>query len=151
MKYEITRKQILEAAESMLGLPFVHQGRSDRTGVDCVGLLVCIARKLGYPEIVDIEGYRRVPKAETIRETLAVNLEEIPVEDCKPGDIFLMRTGGIKARHAAIYHSDETDAVKGKQPMLLHAVQIGGVKLEPKSLFPNSWYVAGFRMKGLID
>lgn len=151
MEYKVTRQQVLEAAESMLGLPFVHQGRSDRTGVDCVGLLVCIARKLGYPEIVDIEGYRRIPKAETIRETLGVNLDEIPVEECGPGDIFLMRTGGIKARHAAILHSDVTDAVSGKQPMLLHAVQIGGVKLEPKSLFPDSWYVAGFRMKGLID
>jgi len=151
MDFKVTRKEILESAESLIGLPFVHQGRSVVTGVDCVGLLVCIARMIGYPKIIDIEGYRRIPSAETIRETLAQNCDEIPIEECLPGDIFLMRTGGIKARHAAIFHSNEMDSITGKQPMLLHAVQIGGVKLEPKSMFPDSWFVAGFRMRGLVD
>lgn len=151
MEYTVTRQEIIEASESLLGLPFVHQGRSVVTGVDCVGLLVCIARLIGYPHIVDVEGYRRIPSAETIRETLGMNCDEIPVEECRPGDIFLMRTGGIKARHAAVFHSDETDTAKGIRPMLLHAVKEGGVKLEPKSMYPDSWFIAGFRMRGLVD
>lgn len=149
--FEVTRSEIIESAERLIGLPFVHQGRSVVTGVDCVGLLVCIARMIGYPKIIDVEGYRRLPSAETIREVLGQNCDEIPVEDCRPGDIFLMRTGGIKARHAAVFHSDQNDAVNGKEPMLIHAVQRGGVKLEPKASYPESWFVAGFRMKGLID
>ena len=150
MIYEVTRQQILESAEKLIGLPFVHQGRSAETGVDCVGLLVVMARMVGYPDIKDIEGYRRIPSSTVIKDTLSENLDEISVSDAKPGDVFLMRQGGLLARHASIYYSDALDIEKGIEPMILHAVK-EGVRIEPVSAYPKSWYVSAFKMRGIAD
>ena len=148
--YELKREQILKAAEKLIGCPFVHQGRSAETGVDCVGLLVVVAQMVGYPDIKDIEGYRRIPSSTVIKDTLADNLDEIAVEDARPGDVFLMRQGGLLARHASIYYSDFLDVDRGDEPYIIHAVK-EGVRIEPISAYPKSWYVSAFRMRGLID
>lgn len=148
--YSVTRKQILDAASTMIGLPFVHQGRSAATGVDCVGLLAVMLEMVGYPGIYDVEGYRRTPSAKVIRETLELNFDSIPVGEVGPGDIYLMRVNGIKPRHASICYSVDCDPIKGKEPMVLHATR-ERVRLEPKRNFPEGWFVAGFRLKGLVD
>ena len=152
MPFVTTRQQIVEAAKSMLGVPFLHQGRDEKLGVDCVGLLVVIGRKIGYPEIVDITDYRRMPKAEVIRATICQNCDEIPVEEAGIGDFFLMAMTGRKLRHAAVKISDETDIPKGIQPMLIHAGGLcqGKVKMEPISMYKHK-IGAAFRVRGLID
>ena len=57
----IARADFIAAARAWLGVPFRHQGRS-RSGVDCAGLVICLARELGLvaPDF-DINGYRRAP------------------------------------------------------------------------------------------
>lgn len=35
------------AARSYVGVPFYHAGR-DRNGIDCIGLIACVAKDLGY-------------------------------------------------------------------------------------------------------
>lgn len=144
-KYEVTRNEIVKAAETMLGLPFLHQGRNPDVGVDCVGLLVVMGRIIGYPDLVDAEAYRRTPSAFVIRDVLQRNCDEIPLEEVGVGDIYLMRTGGIKPRHTAIVHSDAED---GRQ--LIHAAR-SGVTIERKNNYPDAWFVAGFRVRGLTD
>lgn len=42
----VTPQQVIEAARTWVGVPFMHQGRS-RFGVDCVGLVICVSRSLG--------------------------------------------------------------------------------------------------------
>ena len=140
--YQVTRKQIVDAAKSLLGVPFLHQGRDERTGVDCVGLLVVIGRKINYPEIVDVTNYRRMPKAETIRAVIGQNCDEIPVEEAGAGDFFLMRMGGRKMRHAAVKISDKD---------LIHAGGVcqGKVKIEPISIHASK-IGAAFRVRGLV-
>ncbi len=150
MTYQITRKEVLEVSRRLIGLPFVHQGRSAETGVDCVGLLVVMGEMINYPEIIDVTGYRRIPSSTVIKETLCKNLDEIPLDEARPADIFLMRQGGLLARHAAIYYSDKTDIPNGDEPMILHANK-KGVTIDPRSSFPESWYVSAFRLRGLID
>lgn len=148
--FKVTRQEILDASRTLIGVPFVHQGRSAETGVDCVGLLVVMGRTLGYPDIVDVEGYRRIPSSTVIREVLSANMDEIPLADAGVGDVFLMRNGGLLPRHAAIYFSAESDAKKGTEPMILHAVS-PRVRLDPVSAFPPSYFVSAFRLRGLID
>lgn len=138
-----TRDDICNTARQFVGCRFRHQGRNEN-GVDCVGLLVVVARAVGYEHITDVEAYRRTPSANTIRETLAANCDEIPLEDVRRGDILLMRMGGRKPRHAGILLSD------GDDPLFIHAVT-PAVRIQPISDFPASWFVAGFRMRGLID
>lgn len=145
---EITRQKIIETAEKYIGYSFRHQARGQANSVDCVGLLVCVARDLNYPNIVDATDYRRVPSASVIRQTLLMNCDEITLSEMKIGDIFLMRLGGLKPRHAAIFANDKTDIEKGISPSIIHA-SASGVRIEPLSNFPQSWFVSGFRMRGV--
>jgi cell wall-associated NlpC family hydrolase len=139
-----TRRQIVEAAEKFLGLRFVHQGRSAETGIDCVGLLVLIGREIGYPEIHDVEGYRRIPRPEVIRDVLARNCDEIAISDAREGDFYFMRYGGRIPRHAAVIHSMHPEQ------KLIHASN-DGVRIEPMSNFPSNWIVGAYRVRELMD
>lgn len=138
--FKITRQQIVDTALTMEGVPFLHQGRT-MNGVDCVGMLVVLGEKVGYPEIIDVTDYRRVPKSEEIKAVLGANCNEIPLEDVGIGDIYFMRHHARKPRHASIKVSDT---------QMIHA---NGkvVRLDYLSDFPESWFIAGFRLRGLVD
>lgn len=147
-KFSITRQKIKEIALSMRGVPFLHQGRDPRTGLDCVGLLVALGQKIGYPEIFDVEGYRRTPSANVIKSVLGQNCDEIPIEQAGVGDIFLMRMHGRKPRHTSILIEDAEDLTRNIQPAIIHA-NYDGVRVDLVANFPAAWYVAGFRVRGL--
>lgn len=152
-KYEVTRRRIVNAALSLRGTRFRHQGRSAETGVDCVGFLYVVLKKLRYPAIVDVEGYRKTPPASIIRETLLQNFDEIPLADVGLGDIFLMRIGGRKPKHASILVSNVTDLEKGMEPQIIHAYGMGdkgSVVVEPLRQWRNKC-VTAFRLRGLKD
>jgi hypothetical protein len=145
----MTRQQIADAARSMVGIRFLHQGRT-RQGVDCVGLLAVILNDLSYP-VVDVEGYRSSPPASVIYQTLCANFDEIPMSEVGLGDIFLMRIGGRKPKHASILVSTETDYPRGIVPEIVHAYAIGSrgkvVKEPLVQWLPQC--VLGFRLRGL--
>ena len=149
-KYTVTRKQIVDAALSMRGWKFQHQGRGENNATDCVGLLVIIGQIIEYPFLTDAEAYRRTPSADTIRTVLQANCDEIPAAEVGRGSFFLMKMGGAKPRHASVCISTETDLEKGLQPSIIHALP-QGVVIEPISNYPKSWYVAGFRVRGLAE
>lgn len=65
----IERAQIVAAARECLGTPFRHQGRVPGVGLDCVGLLVWIARRLEIPH-TDRKAYTRMPDGESLMECL---------------------------------------------------------------------------------
>lgn len=144
-KFKVKRNEIIEAAETMLGLPFLHQGRNPDIGVDCVGLLVVMGSKIGYPDLVDAEAYKRTPSSAVIKSVLAQNCDEIPLGEAGVGDIYLMRMGGIKPRHTAIVYDD----IDGER-FIIHASK-RGVKVERKDNYPAPWYVAAYRVRGLED
>ena len=52
--------RVVEVARSYLGTKFHHQGRRKFIGVDCIGLIACVARELGF-EFVDQTNYARLP------------------------------------------------------------------------------------------
>lgn len=145
-EFTVTRQRIIEVARSYIGLPFVHQGRSKETGVDCVGLLVCMGTELEYPNLIDAEAYRRTPSANVIRAILGANCDEIPTHEAQEGDMYLMRLGGIKPRHASVLCHDP----KYGEPCIIHATK-DGVRIEPKRRFPDHWFVSAFKARGVID
>jgi cell wall-associated NlpC family hydrolase len=85
----MTRDQIISAARAYLGVRYHHQGRN-RAGLDCAGLLVCVARDLGISTAGDWEGYSRTPDGASLKATLDASAV-IPVADYQPGDVLLMR------------------------------------------------------------
>jgi len=145
-----TRQQVADKARSMLGVRFLHQGRS-RLGVDCVGLLYVILSELGYDGICDVEGYRSSPPSRVIYDTMCLNFDEIPISEVGVGDIYLMRTGGRKPRHASILISDVYDYPNGIEPEVVHAYATAQRGVVVKETL-NQWRpqcVTGFRLRGL--
>jgi hypothetical protein len=82
----ITTDDVVAAARSYIGTPWVHRGR-DREGMDCAGLLIAVARDLGlnYPGKLF---YERLPDVAFARALLEEFTE--PEQEVKPGCIVLL-------------------------------------------------------------
>lgn len=97
-------KQIIAAARSYLGVPFAHQGRC-RAGMDCLGLLVCVARDCqllhdGKPLWQHDEGgYGHYPDTIHLRAQLEAVL--CPAAQPQAGGVLLLTHDG-RAQHLAI-------------------------------------------------
>lgn len=52
------REQIVASARSIIGTPYVHQGRVKGVGVDCVGTILIVAKELNLTQF-EISGYGR--------------------------------------------------------------------------------------------
>ena len=77
---------LVEAARTYIGTPFHHQGRAKGYGVDCVGLVVCVARDAGYT-VRDITAYGRDPDGASLVGAVAEQLER--VDHPEPGDVLM--------------------------------------------------------------
>jgi cell wall-associated NlpC family hydrolase len=85
------RGEVVLKAREYLGTPFHHQGRVKGVGVDCAGLLVCVARELGLNPIDDTT-YDHDPHPDTLRAYLDAQpfLGRVTIFDRDIGDILLM-------------------------------------------------------------
>lgn len=79
---------VVAAARGWLGVPFGHQGRS-RRGVDCAGLVICVAAELGLP-VADYRAYGRLPRGDTLLRVMRDQCTEY-AGDPVPGTVALMR------------------------------------------------------------
>ena len=83
----LTADSFIAAARTYIGVPWQHQGRS-RHGIDCVGLLVCVAHDLGIPVDDGGPNYEREPRAHDLARLLRRHCESMP--DMRRGYIVLM-------------------------------------------------------------
>ena len=93
------REQIVTIARTWVNTPWKHQGRS-RYGLDCVGLLIVVARELGMA-VDDHTQYTHEPDTAVLLEHLRKYTTEIPVADAGPGDLVLMAIHG-RRQHVGI-------------------------------------------------
>ena len=84
----LTADSFIAVARGYVGVPWRHQGRS-RFGIDCVGLLVCVARDLGI-QIEDMRAYEREPRAHDLACMLRRHCVSVPVAGMRRGDIVLL-------------------------------------------------------------
>lgn len=115
----ITRAEIVAAARSALGTPYLHQGRVPGAagGMDCVGLPVWVACHLGIkPAGFDITGYQRNPDGHSLMRNIRREMAaELPLAEAQPGDVIVVsfdqyphhvgllgdyRAGGLSVIHA---------------------------------------------------
>lgn len=82
------QNEIVTAARVYLGVPFHHQGRV-RAGLDCAGLLVVVARDLGF-EPLDLTNYDHDPDPDTLRSYLDMQLDRVSPFERQIGDVLLM-------------------------------------------------------------
>lgn len=80
----MTADEVVAAARGWLDVPYVKRGR-ERTGVDCLGLGVMVARELGVPHEDQVD-YQLSPRADLlILRTLGRFLVRQPAAPIRPG------------------------------------------------------------------
>lgn len=116
----MTADQIVSEARSWIGVPFVHQGRS-RQGVDCAGLVICVARSLGMvPADFDVNGYTKQPDG-TMRSACE---KYMVVSPPTAGGVFMMRYEG-EPQHMGFYANYRYGGLS-----VIHAVMSNGKVVE---------------------
>jgi len=92
MKTTVTREQIVAEAREWVGTPYRHQARIKGLGVDCVGLLIGVARKLGLvAPAFDVQGYTRRPDGWTLIEECERHMTRVDREAMGEGDGVIVR------------------------------------------------------------
>ena len=138
-----TRIQVVEAARRHLGVPWRHQGRSE-LGIDCVGLLVVVARELGLSEY-DLQGYDRRPNPGSFLQHFeAWGALRIRIADALPGDT-LVFNDGLYPCHAG------WATLSCDQPGVIHAYAPRRRVVEER-LAPDlkRRQIAAFRLPGIV-
>lgn len=83
-----SREEIVSEARSWLGVKWRHQGRK-RSGVDCCGLVIVVARDLGLT-CYDTNRYsRRTTGDEFVHHFVDAGMTKIPMARAQPGDVIL--------------------------------------------------------------
>ncbi len=88
-----TGAQIAASALTWLGTPFHHQGRVRNVGVDCIGVVIGVARDLGLSDY-DVTGYWHLPWGLTLLQELRRHLVAVPIADVRMGDVLLFAFNG---------------------------------------------------------
>lgn len=82
------RELVVSKAREWLGTPWHHQGRVKKVGIDCVGLIVGVARELGVV-VSDECNYEREPRFGRLEEELNKYFLSDEREMLQEGDIAL--------------------------------------------------------------
>lgn len=92
------RQEIVDAARKYIGVKWKHQGRNPASGLDCLGLIVQVAKDIGL-EPYDPVDYSKRPDGQRLIAELNAQLKQ--TVDYQAGDILLMRMGA-NPQHLAI-------------------------------------------------
>src|SRR5574343_658591 len=118
----MTRDDVVREARKVIGAIWVHQGRDPATGLDCLGVIVWVAKRLGlhFPDRTD---YGREPIGMLLVEEVRERLVEIPVGTEQSGDVLILRTPGKQLpTHVAIVAKGENEL------MLIHSIQLSAAQ-----------------------
>ena len=146
MSESVNRARIVEEARRLIGVRFRHQGFDPRTGIDCRGLLLCIARAIGQELTRPYRtNYPRKPDPAEFRSALEAELLEISEEEAGEGDVLLLHAPREEgATHVGVV------AEGPYERMLIHATEAkAGVVEEPLRRWRGRIRGA-FRYRGLV-
>lgn len=147
------REEIVSEARRFLGAPFRHQGRSIG-GLDCVGLVLCVAEGLGIRDTAGNrisrymhEGYAAQPLSNMVQDRCNEHLVRKSIKDMREGDVLTL----------AIPSSPCHVAIVGLNPLggltLIHAYAGGAKKCQehPIDLKWNNRIVNCYSFPGVED
>ena len=98
-----TRAQVAAQARGWIGTKFAHQHRARGVGVDCVGLVIGVARELGLvPEGFDVTGYATTPDGVALPTQCAAVMQPIQRAEMGEGDVVLVAWNGGPPQHLGI-------------------------------------------------
>jgi hypothetical protein len=88
------RHDIVLAARSFLNVRWRHRGR-DRTGMDCIGLLLATGREVGLDlQDTDLQ-YRRLPDFALFKDMIRSQSRLGSVNDIRHGSILMLNQGAV--------------------------------------------------------
>ncbi|MFP3554246.1 NlpC/P60 family protein [Paraburkholderia sp. SIMBA_049] len=89
----VTRCEFVAEARAWIGTPYRHQGRLKGIGVDCIGLVIGVAREVGLFDL-DVGAYDKRPDG-----TLQMRVEQYTtpkgLDEAQPGDLLLFHWDGM--------------------------------------------------------
>jgi hypothetical protein len=100
-----TALEIVAFAREAIGTPYGHQQRVAGMALDCAGVPVHVAKRLGM-SFDDITNYGRLPVPAEMRRVLDANLTRVPKEQMQIGDVAWL-TFRVEPQHFGIlgnYH-----------------------------------------------
>jgi cell wall-associated NlpC family hydrolase len=98
----MTPAAIVAQARDYVGVPWRHQGRS-RAGVDCVGLVLAVARDFGLP-VPAVDDYGWVPDGARMLALCEAHLQPVAPHAKQLGDILLINAPRLHLpRHVALF------------------------------------------------
>jgi len=141
----VSKESIVTEARSWLGTPFHHQARVKGVGVDCVGLVIGVARNLGLVDPnFDVNCYPRVPDGTSFLQLIAQNLREVPFEDAQLGDVCCI------AIESDPQHVGIVGDYPGGRCSLIHSSSGSGKVVEQRLVFLSTIKLVGmFRYHGV--
>ena len=141
----IPRTQIVEAARQWIDTPFHHQARLKHVGVDCVGLVIGVARELELvPQDLDVLGYPRTPDGTSLMATMRQHMAEIDRAVMQPGDVIVV-SFDKDPQHLAILGDYRHGGLS-----IIHAAGNTGRVIEMRLMFGEHMkFVAAFTLPGI--
>jgi hypothetical protein len=147
-----TAADVFEQARKYVDTPFLDKGRRLGQGVDCVGLVLCVAEDLGIKDRfgipilrADYTDYAKQPSDSFVHETCKERLELQPVGKAfAPGQIVSMRIPVFPC-HVGIL------ALRGEDLYLIHAYD-SGLRKVSEIIFDAAWrrrVVGTFQFSGV--
>jgi cell wall-associated NlpC family hydrolase len=140
-----TRAEIVAAARKWVDTPFHHQARLKGVGVDCVGLVIGVARELGLvaPDF-DVVGYPRVPDGTSLMGIVREHMTEIDRAAMQPGDVVVV-SFDRDPQHLGILGDYRHGGLS-----IIHAAGMAGRVIETRLMFTEQMrFVAAFKLPGI--
>ena len=140
-----TRADVVAAARAWTDTPFHHQARLKGVGVDCVGLVIGVARELGLiaPNF-DVVGYPRVPDGTSLMALAATHMTPIARESMQPGDVVVV-SFDRDPQHLGILGDYRHGGLS-----IIHAAGLTGRVIETRLMFTAQMkFVAAFALLGI--
>ena len=139
------RTQIVEAARQWIDTPFHHQARLKHVGVDCVGLVIGVARELELvPQDLDVMGYPRTPDGTSLMSTMHQHMREIDRAVMQPGDVIVV-SFDKDPQHLCILGDYRHGGLS-----IIHAAGNTGRVIETRLMFSSAMtFVAAFTLPGI--
>ena len=140
-----THAEVIACARSYLGTPFHHQARLKGVGVDCIGLVIGVARELSLvPPDFDITAYPRIPDGNTLLDTARLHMTEIDRSAMQPGDVIVVSFDRLP-QHFGIVGDYRHGGFS-----IIHSASTHGKVLETRLMFSSAMtFVAAFQLPGV--
>jgi cell wall-associated NlpC family hydrolase len=101
---------LIKEARRWIGVRWRHQGRDFERGVDCAGLLICVAARLGL-NLVDRRSYGRRQSGALLMQDLHEQLKYISVSYYNNGDIGVFSEKGYPVHLGFLVRSKGQNSV----------------------------------------